>query len=143
MLQQPLLVTYIAYSLRTPSYKLRSQVADVLAALCVLSLADGHRLVCAALADLRVATGERFRFSFLVDSLKLHDARTEGDAYNAALDAQTGDDTDEAALWEYRTSAMVLINAITNSPEELEERLALRDEFARRGLHEVMVVSVS
>jgi diaphanous 1 len=37
---------------------------------------------------------------------------------------------------------MVLINALTNGPESLEERILLREEFSRRGLNEVIVVSV-
>ncbi|SPO39803.1 related to Diaphanous protein homolog 1 [Pseudozyma flocculosa] len=139
VLERPLLINYIAFSLRSPSYKLRLQAADVLAALCVLSLADGHRLVCAALSELKIIAGERFRFAFLVDSLRFDgaDADTSGDHSTSADLAES--EADEAIVWEYRTAAMVLINAITNSPEDLEERLALRDEFARRGLNEVMV----
>ena len=35
---------------------------------------------------------------------------------------------------------MTLVNAITNCPEELEERVRLREELGRRGLNEVIVV---
>ncbi|PWN41049.1 hypothetical protein IE81DRAFT_315743 [Ceraceosorus guamensis] len=142
VLQQGMLITYIAYALRTPSYKLRSQIADVLGALCVLSLADGHRLVCAALSELAIASGERFRFAFLVGSLNVSKTRTsDADSETSSSHEDTNEeaDEDEAAVWEYRTSAMVLVNAITNSPEDLEERIVLRDEFARRGLNEAMV----
>jgi diaphanous 1 len=45
-------------------------------------------------------------------------------------------------IWEARTSAMTLVNAITNCPELLEERIMLREEFGRRGLNEVIVVCV-
>uniref|UniRef100_V5GJX6 Uncharacterized protein n=1 Tax=Kalmanozyma brasiliensis (strain GHG001) TaxID=1365824 RepID=V5GJX6_KALBG len=137
VLEQSNLVNYIAFALRSPSYKLRLQVADVLAALCVLSLDDGHRMVCGALSELKIATGERFRFAFLVDDLKPDSSEDAlNDAWNAGLkDANA----DEAIEWEYRAAAMVLVNAITNSPEDLEERVSLRDEFARRGLNEVLV----
>lgn len=134
VLEQPNLVNYIAFALRSPSYKLRLQVADVLAALCVLSLEDGHRMVCGALSELKVVSGERYRFAFLVEDLKLH-------ASNGGLEGADLDDSDasEAIEWEYKAAAMVLVNAITNSPEDLEERISLRDEFARRGLNEVLV----
>ncbi|CDW98870.1 hypothetical protein, partial [Sporisorium scitamineum] len=134
VLEQPNLVNYIAFALRSPSYKLRLQVADVLAALCVLSLDDGHRMVCGALSELKVVSGERFRFAFLVEDLK-------PDASSDLLNDDDIEDTDasEAIEWEYKAAAMVLVNAITNSPEDLEERVSLRDEFARRGLNEVLV----
>lgn len=139
VLEQPYLVNYIAFALRSPSYKLRLQVADVLAALCVLSLDDGHRMVCGALSELKIVTGERFRFAFLVEDLKPDaSSSSSSDAWDASADLNDAD-TNESIEWEYKAAAMVLINAITNSPEDLEERVALRDEFARRGLNEVLV----
>lgn len=45
-------------------------------------------------------------------------------------------------VWEWRTSAMSLMNALANSPDEVEERSALRGEFQRRGLGEILEVSV-
>lgn len=48
---------------------------------------------------------------------------------------------DDASVWEYRAAGMALINALVNGSNELEERMALREEFARRGLNEVMTVS--
>ncbi|CAO1622300.1 unnamed protein product [Parajaminaea phylloscopi] len=140
---RPALIVYLAYSLRAPSLRLRCHVADFLAALCVLSLGDGHRLVCSALSELKVATGDRFRFDFLVESLRIDDVID--DDVSSLSDAVAHDistdsvHSDESLRWDYRTSTMVLINALANSPEELEERLALRDELARRGLNEVMV----
>jgi hypothetical protein len=117
------------------SNKLRTQVADVLAALCVLSLRDGHGIVLAALSDLRVATEERFRFESLVKSIQPQDMQDE--------DIVESEEQDEAGVWEYRTAAMSLINAIVNSPDDLEERVALRDEFARRGLNEALAVRLA
>jgi hypothetical protein len=49
-------------------------------------------------------------------------------------------EAEEGDVWEYRTAAMALVNALVNSPDDLDERLALREEFARRGLNEVMTV---
>lgn len=122
------LITFIAYSLHTSSNKLRAQVADVLAALCIISLTDGHRVVLAALSDFSVAHGERFRFEYLVESISVADVGEE-------------ETIEDAGTWEYRTAALSLINALVNSPPDLEVRIMLRDEFGRRGLHEVMTVS--
>jgi diaphanous 1 len=123
-------VTHIAYSLHTSSLKLRSLVAEVLAAICVLSLVEGHRLVLAAMSDYRVAHDEAFRFEQLVASLRLPDHEIEGVE-------------EEEGVWEARTAALALVNAITNCPEAVEERVMLREEFGRRGLNEVIVVRIS
>lgn len=138
VLQQPHLVYYIGCSLRSPSLKLRIQVADVLAALCILTLDDGHRLVCAAFSELKIAAEERFRFAFLVESLRPRGVDTYLQEDNLASDFDNVD-AEDALVWEYRIAAMGLINAITNSPEDVEERVSLRDEFARRGLNESLV----
>ncbi|GAA5889934.1 hypothetical protein JCM5296_003653 [Sporobolomyces johnsonii] len=127
------LITYIVFSLYTTSNKLRALVADVLAALCVLSLDNGHRIVLAAFSDARVAYDEKFRFEYLVDSLAVKDVQRDGED-----DEHPHEEEDETGLWEYRTAAMSFVNAIANSPNELEERMMLREEFARRGLNEAM-----
>jgi hypothetical protein len=111
------LVAHIAYGTYTASNKLRTLVAEVLAALCVLS-AEGHQLVLAAFSDFRVAHEEKFRFEYLVQSLS--------------------DETDEG--FEYRTACLTLINAIIGTPESLEERVALRGEFLRRGIEDMLKV---
>lgn len=122
-----MLVTHIAYTLHNSSLKLRTLAAEVLAAICVLSLVEGHRLVLAAMSDYRVAHDEAFRFEHLVALLRLPEE---------ALDEEEG-------LWEARTAALALVNAITNCPEAVEERVMLREEFGRRGLNEVIVVRIS
>jgi diaphanous 1 len=127
------LVTCISYCLYTSSTKLRTQVAEMLAALCVLSIIQGHRVVVAALSDFRIEHGERFRFEYLISSIRVDDPDSQ--------ERLSGYEPDEAGMWEYRTAAMALINAITNSPDDLEERISLRDEFSRRGLDEVVQVN--
>ncbi|KAI5476137.1 hypothetical protein MNV49_000407 [Pseudohyphozyma bogoriensis] len=129
------LITFIAYCLFTTSNKLRTQVADVLAALCVLSLQDGHKVVLEALTDFRVSHNEKFRFEYLIDSIRL-----KGRQHPTEDESDSPDVEDESALWEYRTAAMSLINSISNSPEDLEDRIALREEFTRRGLNECLAV---
>lgn len=111
--------------------------SELLAAICVLSLDDGHKAVLAALSDYRIAYEETFRFETLIGSLRL-----------PGFDSYSDDDNisgygNEEGVWEARTASMVLINAITNSPELLEERVLLREEFGRRGLNEVIVVRIS
>lgn len=130
------IITYITYSIHTSSHKLRAHVADVLAALCVLSLSSGHRVVLAAFSDFRITYGEKFRFEYLVQSI----AMKENLPGTSQEEQQEEDQEDEAGLWEYRTAGMALINALANSPDDLEERMALREEFTRRGLNEVMTV---
>ena len=115
---------------------MQSHVADVLAALCILSVTSGHAIVLAAFSDFKVNYTESFRFEYLVNSIAVPD-------HDGASDAGLPDEEqeDEAGLWEYRAAGMALINALVNGPNDLEDRIALRDEFARRGLNEVMIVS--
>lgn len=90
-----------------------------------------------ALSDYRVEYGEKFRFEELIGSLRPPDM--SGD--EPQPDAQ-GYGNDEEGAWEARTASMALVNALTNFPDSLEERILLREEFTRRGLNEVLVVSV-
>lgn len=132
------LITNIAYSLHGSTTKLRALTSDVLAAICYVSPTDGHKAVVSALSDYRVEYNEKFRFEELIGSIRLPELSHE----DGQLDAQ-GYSNDEEGVWEARTASMALINAITNFPDSLEERILLREEFTRRGLNEVLVVSGS
>ena len=132
------LITNIAYSLHGSTTKLRALTSDVLAAICYVSPTDGHKAVVSALSDYRVEYNEKFRFEELIGSIRLPELSQE----DGQLDAQ-GHSNDEEGVWEARTASMALINAITNFPDSLEERILLREEFTRRGLNEVLVVSGS
>ena len=129
------MITHIAYSLHGASTKLRSLASDVLAAICYVSPTEGHKTVLAAMSDYRVEFGEKFRFQELIGSLRVPDTVQGEDA---------GDDQaytlEEEGSWEARTASMAFINALTNFPESLEERILLHEEFTRRGLNEVLVV---
>lgn len=131
VVRHPHLITCVAYCLWTPpeapNNKLRTLVADVLAALCVLSQSEGYKIVLAALSDFRVAHDERFRFTYLVESIALADDPGFGDI-----------GLDDQGLWEWRASGMSLLNSLTNAPPDVEERVGLRDELTRRGLNEAM-----
>ena len=91
----------------------------------------------AAMSDYRIVFEESFRFEDLISSLRLPEADP-----NDFTESGTHSSEDDGA-WDARTSSMVLINALTNGPESLEERILLREEFSRRGLNEVIVVSVN
>ena len=127
------MITHIAYSLHEGNAKLRALVTTVLAAISFISVQEGHRAVISALSDYRVEFSEAFRFERLIASLQLPDVEY-GDG--------SPPEAEEEGIWEARTAVMSLINAITTCPDALEDRVLLRDEFTRRGLNEVMVVSV-
>mgnify|MGYP001577704024 CR=1 FL=1 len=76
-----------------------------------------HDVVLSALST------ESPRFGLLVESLALPEPDDDGEGE-----------------WEWRTAGMSLVNALVNSPDDVAARVALRDEFATRGLNEVMVV---
>ncbi len=133
----PQFISIITECLFSSSIKLKAQVAEVLAAVCVLSAQEGHPAVLAAFSEFRIAFSEQYRFDYLLNTFEVHDTPpVDNDAYASDIDEET-------ILWEYRVSVMALINAITNSPEDLEARILLRDEFSRRGLNEMMTVGDS
>ncbi|KAL4076318.1 armadillo-type protein [Scleroderma citrinum] len=112
---------------------LRSRIlaAELLAALCMLSLDEGHPSVLASFSEYRLAHNEVFRFQSLVAVLKVPDTQF--------MEQSTVVITEGDGEWEARIAFMALINAITNRPDSLEERIVLRDEFTRRGLNEILV----
>jgi len=124
----------MTYAINTSSLKAHALVCELLAAICIVSSKDGHKAVLAALSDFRVVHDENFRFETLLSSLRI-----------PGVDGGTGSDLfsghDEDGVWEARVAVMALINAITNSPENLEDRVVLREELSRRGLNELIVVS--
>lgn len=129
----PTIVTHIAYSLHGTSLKIRTLAAELLAAICIVSFDEGHRAVLAALSEYRIAFNELFRFHSLVMALKISDPGEP-----AVSDVTFH--TEGEGVWEARTAFMALVNALTNCPHTLEERIVLRDELSRRGLSEVIAV---
>lgn len=128
VIQSPTIITHIAFTLHEAPPKLRALASDLLAAICVISLNEGHRLVLGALSDYRICFEEAFRFEELINALRIedHPAIQEGE---------------QDGSWEARGATMGLIIALTSCSDAIEERLFLREEFSRRGLNEVMVVS--
>ena len=90
------------------------------------------------MSDYRVEFEESFRFQELIASLRLPEVTDDGTTTN-----DFGYSNEEEGVWEARTASMALVNALTNCPDALEERILLREEFGRRGLNEVIVVRLS
>ncbi|KAG1806317.1 armadillo-type protein [Suillus plorans] len=132
VLSSPTIIIHIAYSFYGASLKTRMLAAELLAAICVLSPNQGHKAVIAASSEYRIAYDELYRFEFLVAALGISDQSNDTAANNTSSH-------DEDGIWEARTAFMALVNALTNCPESLEDRILLREEFGRRGLNEVIV----
>lgn len=90
------------------------------------------------MSDYRVEFEEAFRFQELIASMRLPDMLDEEQSAS-----EGGYGNEEEGVWEARTATMAFVNALTNCPDSLEERILLREEFSRRGLNEVIVVCVS
>jgi diaphanous 1 len=82
VLSSPTITTHIAYSLHTSSMRLRTLASELLAAICVLSVPQGHKAVLAAMSDYQVAYEESFRFELLIASLRLPDIESDGAGEN-------------------------------------------------------------
>lgn len=101
----------------------------------MLSPLDGHKAVLAAMSDYRIEFEETFRFQELVSSLQLPDIPYDTPVSEGAFENDEG-------VWEARTASLALINALTNCPVSLEDRVLLREELGRRGLNEAIVVRI-
>ena len=129
----PTLITHVTYALHTDSLKLRTLTCELLAAICLLAVPNGHKHVLSAFSDYRIAHEEAFRFEELIAGLRLPEDADEGTGEEEELGYSD-------SAWEARTAAMTLVNALTTCPESLEERIQLREELSRRGLNEIIVV---
>ncbi|KAF6762199.1 hypothetical protein DFP72DRAFT_598410 [Ephemerocybe angulata] len=63
-------------------FKVHTLAAELLAAICILSMTEGHKVVLAALSDFRVAYEEGFRFETLISTLRLPEVDMEADSDN-------------------------------------------------------------
>ena len=104
----------------------------------MISVGSGHKTVLAAFSDYKVEFDEAFRFESLLASLRLPDMVNEGEL----SDDEFGTGAEDEGVWTMRASSMALVNALTMCPDSIEDRVLLRDEFSRRGLNEIIVVSV-
>jgi hypothetical protein len=114
----PGLVISLVSALRTPNLKIRCQITDLLAAVCVIAF-DGSKLLLDSLSDSRDIFDEQLRFEWLIQSL-LEDGGAD--------------------LWLWRANFTILINTLMGSIDALESRCELRAELRRRGFEEVIRV---
>jgi hypothetical protein len=118
VLKSSSIIKYLTFSLNTNNHKLRNIVAEVLSAVCVLS-PKGHQEVLESLTEFKFQFNEAYRFEYLLNSLR----------------AEVSDEGISAmSAYEYKTTCLILVNALVNSPDELDDRMLLRDEFKKRGL---------
>ncbi|KAK6904947.1 hypothetical protein I203_105766 [Kwoniella mangroviensis CBS 8507] len=103
-------------SLRTPSYRIRNQILDLLTAMVTLSPDNESRSVLDALSELKPLNQDKYRFSWFVESIQ-----------------PVQDEEEIQGVWEWRTGVVALCSALCNASEEVEERLELRGELRRRG----------
>lgn len=125
VLRSPTLITHITFALHDAGLKLRALACDLLAAICVISMNEGHQLVLGALSDYRVSFEERFRFEELLSILRLDEDMIAG--------------SEEEGIWEARGATLGLLIALTSCSDVLEDRVMIREELSRRGLNEIMV----
>jgi dishevelled associated activator of morphogenesis len=109
------------YSMRKLSLCVDSENASVqqtvltlLAAVCLCFETDGHKQVSEAMSHFKLVKREDARFQTLVEQVK---------------------DSDSV---QYQTAALTFINAIVNSPADIDVRTFLRAEFNRLGLSKVL-----
>jgi hypothetical protein len=91
-----------------------------------MSVDDGHRLVLNAFSESRVVFDGAFRLEWVIKEMTLW---------------ISPDEKDEGHAWEWRTSALGLLNALSNTPEGVEERCEITGELQRHGLLDALEVS--
>ncbi|WWC85530.1 uncharacterized protein L201_000394 [Kwoniella dendrophila CBS 6074] len=120
-LQHPDLLTYTVFAMRIPTIRIRNQILDLLTALVTLAPEDGSKLILGALSDLRSTNRDKYRFSWIFNSIRSHPEEEE-----------------DPAQWEWRTGVVALCSVLCNASDEVEERLELRGELKRHGLMEIL-----
>lgn len=92
----------------------QNTVLTLLAAVCLCFETDGHKQVLEAMSHFKLVKRENARFETLVRQLAA---------------------SDDVA---YQTAALTFINAIVNSPADIDVRTFLRSEFQRLGLADTL-----
>ncbi|KAH6567997.1 hypothetical protein BASA60_008829 [Batrachochytrium salamandrivorans] len=116
---------------------LRSLVGETLAPLCLLSDA-GRRLILQALLELSQVQDERAPFQNLV--LSLNDPFCMEDSILETQSNVLEEVIDGSELWDYRTSVLVLINALVSSAEEPADRWGVRRLVESRGIRSIVQI---
>ena len=104
----------IAACLSSDNMNTRITILGLLAAVCLCFDTDGHRQVLEAMSHYKLVHRENARFESILKDLKSSDNM------------------------EFVTNALTFINAIVNSPADIDVRTYLREEFVKLGLTEVL-----
>ncbi|TPX32726.1 hypothetical protein SmJEL517_g04199 [Synchytrium microbalum] len=116
-MQYPDGINNIALALASPSLKVQTLVLEVLAAVCFVT--NGHGLILKSMHYYAEVMKHKYRFQKLLLNLDEDSTEVSDESY-AYLECQIG--------------CLALINAIVNSPEELDQRVILRNEFMDLGI---------
>ena len=92
----------------------RITILGLLAAVCLCFDTDGHKQVLESMTHLKTVKRETARFESIVNELKNSDNL------------------------DYNTNALTFINAIVNSPADIDVRTFLREEFVRLGFGDIL-----
>jgi hypothetical protein len=125
VLTSQMIVSKIALCLHSANDRIRTTVAEILAAIIVLSGDHGHKMVLVAMQDFKAFYNEQAKFEYLVKTI-ISDEHAGGIRFS--------DGTNPLTAFDYKTTAMSLVNAIVTAPDDLDVRMQLREELGRRGL---------
>ncbi|RKP18738.1 FH2-domain-containing protein, partial [Rozella allomycis CSF55] len=110
----------VALSIDSPNLASRKLALELLAVFCYVDPPNGHLMVVKAMGDLQMNRKEDSRFSIMCSSIQeiieQHDKNTERDVI------------------EYFITSMIFVNAVISTPEELDYRMHLRNQFVQAGL---------
>ncbi|KAJ3088468.1 hypothetical protein HK102_008680, partial [Quaeritorhiza haematococci] len=115
-------INILALSLGCSIMKMKTLALEVMAAVCFVP-PNGHALILNAMQYYKEVKKEKFRFQQLVTNL-------------VNPDLELGDEA--AAYLEFQIACMAFINAVVNSPEDLDHRVTLRNEFMDLGIADLL-----
>ena len=104
----------LALCLSSENIHTRTTILGLLAAVCLCFDTDGHRQVLEAMSHFKLVKRETTRFEQLIFELK------------------------NSENLDYITNALTFINAIVNSPGDIDVRTFLREEFVRLGFGDIL-----
>ncbi|KAJ3386405.1 Dishevelled associated activator of morphogenesis 2 [Lobulomyces angularis] len=110
-------INILAMGLTSSIIKVKTSTLEMMAAVCFVP--NGHKLILIAMEALKEIKKETFRFSKLMESL---------------VDKTLESGTESAAYLEYQIACVAFLNAIVNTPEDLDFRVSLRNELMQLGI---------
>eukprot|EP01091_Cochliopodium_minus_P020764 TRINITY_DN917_c0_g1_i2.p1 TRINITY_DN917_c0_g1~~TRINITY_DN917_c0_g1_i2.p1 ORF type:complete len:1058 (+),score=441.26 TRINITY_DN917_c0_g1_i2:17-3190(+) len=104
----------MALCLSSENIHTRITILGLLAAVCLCFDTDGHKQVLEAMSHLKLVKRENSRFETIVQELQ------------------------KSENIDYITNSLTFINAIVNSPADIDVRTFLREEFVRLGFQDIL-----